>query len=339
VRFDAGTLNASGQPVTLAENVDVENTGAAQMSVSPNGTLVLAPSQAPPVRMVLVGLDGKRTVLGEVLPDASGPRVSRDGKQVTFAAATGGRGRDVYVADLSDVSHPRKVISNANFPVFSPDGQWLAFGSLGTTRENGEEALFIQRADGSGEARLIVKPGRAPENWIEGDQGFTFITHRGAANNYDAWAYSATHKEVEPMAVVEESAQLSGAFSPDRKWHTYMSNESGDWQIYVQPYPKTGAKYQVTTSGGRSPMWLPDGRLVFERDGTIWTVSLQVAGGKPTFTNPEQRPIGGFIQPLLRRAWDVTPDGRLLLLFREGPRLDVVANVLNRLQPQGQAPR
>ena len=340
VRFDAAALKASGQPVTLAENIDVETTGVAQMSVSPNGVLVSSPSQAAPVRMALVSLDGKRTVLGDVAPDAAGPRVSHDGKQVAFGSASAaGRGRDIYVADLSNVSAARKVIANGNFPVFSPDGQWIAFGSLGTVRENGEEALFMQRADGSGEARLIVKPGRAPENWIDGEQGFTFITHRGGANNYDAWAYSATRKEVEPMAVVEESAQLSGAFSPDRKWHSYMSNESGDWQVYVQPYPKTGAKYQVTTNGGRSPMWLPDGRLVFEHDGGISSVSLQATAGKPSFTNLQQHPISGFIQPLLRRSWDVMPDGRLLMLFRDGPKIDVTSNVTDLIQPRGQASR
>ena len=338
VRFDAATLKTSGQPFIVAERVAVtQNTGAARVSVSPNGVLVLAASQAAPVRMALVGLDGTRTVLGEVLPDAFGPRLSRDGKQVAFASAAGGS-RDIYVADLANVSAPRRVISNGNSPVFSPDGQWIAFGSAGTSRENGEEALFIQRADGSGEARLIVKPGRAPEDWIEGDQGFTFNTHRGGANNYDAWAYSVTRKEVEPMAVIEESAQLSGAFSPDRKWHTYTSNESGDWQIYVQPYPKTGDKYPVTKNGGGSSTWLPDGRLVFEHDGSIATVSLK-PGAQPEFTEPEMHPISGFVQQGLRRAWDVTPDGRLLMLFRDGPRLEVVANVMNLMRPQAQASR
>jgi Tol biopolymer transport system component len=339
-RFDANGLKlTTGQPVTLAQGVNVEATGAAQVSVSPNGTLVYAGSQAAPVRMALVSLDGKRTVLGDVLPDTSGPRLSRDGKLVTFAATTpGGRARDIYVADLTNIAGARKVIANANFPVFSPDSQWIAFGGLGTTRDNLGETLYMQRADGSGEAQLIVRPGRAPENWIEGEQGFTFITHRGGANNYDAWAYSPTKKEVEPMAVVEESAQLSGAFSPDRKWHSYMSNESGDWQVYVQPYPKTGAKFQVTTNGGRSPMWLSDGRLVYERDGSIMTVSMR-PGTPPTFGQPESHPISGFIQPLLRRAWDVSPDGRLLMLFRDGPRIDVVTNVTSRVPAPSQAAR
>ncbi|MEQ1757579.1 MAG: hypothetical protein ABL986_04620 [Vicinamibacterales bacterium] len=297
-RFDATTLKLSGSPVTLAEGVlTAVTTGAAQVAVSPNGVLVVGSPDAPPVRMALVRLDGTRTVLGEVMADAAGPRLSKDGTRVAFAAATPGvRGRDIYIAELSDVSRPRKVIANATFPVFSPDGQWLAFGSLGTTRENGEEALFLQRADGSGEARLIAKPARAPENWREGEQGFTFISHRGGANNYDLWAYNPDRKEVEPLVTVDETAQLSGAFSPDRRWFSYMSNESGDWQVWVQPYPRTGQKFQVTTTGGRSPMWLPDGRLVFELDGHIATVTMQ-PGSTPRFGPVESHAIAGFVQP------------------------------------------
>ncbi len=327
-RFDAATLTLAGRATTVAADVVVTaSTGAAQFAVSDGGVLVVAPDEVAPVKMVLVALDGRRTDLGDVLSGSAAPRVSSDGKRVAFVnQPPGTRVRDIYVADLADVSHPRKVIADATFPVFSPDGQWLAFGSLNTAREGGEEALFIQRSDGSGEARLIAKPARAPENWRAGAQGFTFITHRGGANNYDLWAYNPDTKEVEPLVTIDETAQLSGAFSPDRKWFSYMSNESGDWQVWLQPYPRTGAKFQVTTTGGRSPMWLPDGRLVFEHRSGIATVTLQ-PGATPSVSQPEEHPISGFIQPLLRRSWDVTPDGRLLMLFRDGPRLDVITGV------------
>lgn len=324
-RFETASLKPAGQPAIVGRGVAVaSSTGMAELSVAPSGALVYGSNEAAPVRMALVSLDGQRTVLGDVLADANAPRVSRDGRQVAFSAATpGSRGRDIYVADIGSVSTARKVISSGTFPVFSPDGQWLAFGSLNTAREAGEEALFMQRADGSGEARLIAKPARAPENWREGDQGFTFITHRGGANNYDLWAYNPDRKEVEPLVTVDETAQLSGAFSPDRKWFAYMSNESDDWQVWLQPYPKTGAKFQVTSGGGRSPMWLPDGRLVFEQGSAIATVTVS-AGVTPVFSDPVRHPVTGFIQPLLRRSWDVMPDGRLLMLFRDGPRLQVI---------------
>lgn len=308
-------------PTTLATNVQTSRTsGAAQFSVSANGVVAYVRATALPISLALVGLDGARTVLGEVPAGTTAPRVSADGNRVTFAAAA-----QIYVADINNVAGARKVISNGTFPLFSPDGQWLAFGSLGTPRESGQEVLFMQRADGSGEAEVIAKPARAPEHWPAGDQGFTFITHRGGANNYDLWVYSVKNKEVEPLAVVNESAQLSSSFSPDRKWVSYMSTESGDWQVYVQPYPATGAKYQVTTQGGRSPMWAGSDRLIYDNDGRMFSISLNLGTPTPTFGKAEAMPVEGYIQPLLRRNWDLTPDrSKLLMLFRPGPQINIV---------------
>ena len=105
---------------------------------------------------------------------------------------------------------------------------------------------------------------------------------------------------------------------------TWVLRPAGDWEVWVQPYPKTRAKFQVTTNVGRSPLWLPDGSLVFEQSSGISTVTMQ-PGPTPQFSQPDVHPITGFIQPLLRRAWDVAPDGRLLMMFRDGPRLAITA--------------
>ena len=232
------------------------------------------------------------------------------------------------MAELSNLAGARRVIANGTFPLFSPDGQWLAFGSLGTKRDGGIEELFRQRADGSGQAELLVKPGRAPEHWPAGDQGFSFITHRGTANNYDLWTYSVKDKEVTPLAVVDVSAQLSSQFSPDMRWVAYMSSEAGDWQLFAQPVPNpTGVKYQLTTEGGRFPMWSTDGRqLIYEHDGRMFSAPFQ-AGTQPKIGKPVELPVGGFIQPLIRRNYDMTPDGKsFLMLFRPGPQIEVVSN-------------
>ncbi len=324
--FDARTL-ALGSPVQVATGVASDAATLAPLfSVSASGALAFVSSDAAPIQLERVGLDGARTPLGAVPTGTTAPRVSHDGRKVTFAAAG-----MIYVADLDNVPGAKQVIANGTFPLFSPDDQWLAFGSLNTRRNNGEERLFIQRADGSGEAELVVKPGRAPEHWPAGDQGFTFITHRGGANNYDLWVYSPEKKEVEPLVVVNESAQLSSALSADRKWAAYMSTESGDWQLYVQPYPATGTKYQVTTGGGRSPMWSADGRIVFDNDGKLFAVPVTL-GATPSFGPPVELPVSGHIQPLLRRNWDMMPNGReMLMLFRPGPKVNVLTDWTGRV--------
>ena len=328
VRFDAKRLATVGDPVAVVENVRASgSTGTAQFSVSANGSLAYVSGRSVPVQLGLVSLDGTRKMLGPVPDGTSAPRVSSDGRQVTFAAAG-----DIYVAELANVASARRVIEAGTFPLFSPDGQWLAFGSLGTKRDGGIEEVFLQRADGSGQAELLAKPARAPEHWLS-QQEFSFISHRGPAEDYDLWTYSLPDKGVTPVSVIPKSAQLSSRFSPDGHWVAYMSSESGDWQVYLQPYPATGAKYQVTKQGGRLPMWSADGReIYYEWDGRMLSIPVHI-GSEMTFGEPSALPVTGYIQPLLRRNYDMTPDGKqFVMLFRAGPQVDVISNFVDGLK-------
>ena len=339
VAFDAQRLATTSDAAVIASDVQSaasagapgapgpRSSGVPIFAVAENGAVVYARARQATLQLGLVGLDGKRTMLGEVPAGTGAPRFSADGKKITYAAAG-----EVYVSDASNLLSAKKVISNATFPLLSPDGVWLAFGTLGTSRENGEETIWMQRADGSGEPQLIVKPGRAPESWVADAEGFTFITHRGGANNYDGWGYSVAKKEVEPLAVVDESGQLSTSLSPDRKWLAYMSSETGDWQVFVQPYPGlngNGRKFQATKAGGRSPMWVSPTQIVFDRDGQMYSMTVQLTGTTPVFGEPQAIPVTGYIQPLLRRNWDLKHDGQnsqFLMLFRDGPQLQVVTD-------------
>jgi Tol biopolymer transport system component len=323
VPFDASRLQTTGQAVPVADNVQTAGiTGTAQFSVSANGSLAYVSGRAVPVQIGLVNLDGTRKMLGAVPEGTSAPRVSSDGKQVTFAAAG-----DIYVGELANPSAARRVITAGTFPLFSPDGQWIAFGSLNTKRDGGQEEVFVQRSDGSGEPQLVAKPARAPEHWFSDDE-FFFISHRGPAEDYDVWTYSLTEKGVTPISVVPKSAQLSSRFSPDRRWVAYMSSESGDWQIYVQPWPETGAKFQITKQGGRLPMWSADGQnLYYDWNGKMFSIPVR-PGTEVTAGQPSPLPITGYIQPLIRRNYDMTPDGKqFVMLFRAGPQIEVISKL------------
>jgi Tol biopolymer transport system component len=328
VRFDAAKLTTSGQPVPVVDNVRTARaTGTAQFDVSPNGTLAYLSGQAVPLQLGLVSLDGTRKMLGPVPEDTSAPRVSADGLKVTYAADG-----DIYVADLANLAGARKVITAGTFPLFSPDGQWLAFGSLGTKRDGGVEEIFVQRSDGSGQAELVAKPARAPEHWLNNEE-FSFISHRGGAENYDIWTYNLKEKGLTPVAVIPQSAQLSSRFSPDHKWVTYMSSESGDWQVYLQPWPETGVKYQVTKQRGRLPMWSADGRAIYyDWDGKMFAVPVNF-GSDVTFGPSSPLPVTGYIQPLIRRNYDMTSDlKQFVMLFRAAPRVEVISNLFDDLK-------
>jgi serine/threonine-protein kinase len=332
VQFDARRLQTSGQAVPVVDNVLMAGiTGTAQFSVSSDGSLAWVSTRPAALQLGLVSLDGTRKMLGPVPDEADAPRVSSDGKRVTFAA-----GGDIWVADLDNLSSVRRVITAGKYPVLSPDGQWIAFGASYTKRDGGQEEIFVQRADGSGEAELVAKPARAPEHWFSNKE-FSFISHRGSAEDYDIWTYSLAEKGVTPISVAPKSAQLGSRFSPDSHWVAYMSSESGDWQIYVQPFPATGAKYQVTKQGGRLPMWSAEGRnLYYDWDGKMYSIPVQLGTGV-TAGQPSLMPISGYIQLRIRRNYDLMPDGRqFVMLFRAGPRIEVLSNLFDDLKRRSQ---
>ena len=278
VRFDVKKLETTGPPVSVIDDVLMANggaTGAAQFTVSDNGVLAYISKRydpnVVPNQLALVGFDGTRKMLGKLPTGTWAPRISPDGQHVTFMA-----GGDIYTAELSNIAAARRIIPRANFPVYSPDGQWIAFES----QREGGESLYVQRADGSGQAELVEKPGRAPEQWPAGDQGFSFISFRGDGTDYDLWTYSVKEKAVMPLVVVPKSGEISSQFSPDGHWFAYMSNESGEWQVYVQPYPTTGARYQVTTKGGRFPVWSNDSQeIIYEYDGKLFSTAVDARSG------------------------------------------------------------
>src|SRR5262249_26297779 len=142
----------------------------------------------------------------------------------------------------------------------------------------------------------------------------------GDAGDYDIWTYSLQTKKATPLIVIPPSAQSGSRFSPDGKWMAYESNESGRAEVYVEPYPRTGKRFQVTKSGGARPLWAPDStKIYFDNNAgnSVRMFSVDVRT-QPEFTvsNPQSMPITGFAQPAgtYRRQYDITPDGKQFLM-------------------------
>lgn len=108
-------------------------------------------------------------------------------------------------------------------------------------------------------------------------------------------------------------AESGARFSPDGRWVAYESNESGPTEIYVQSFPLSGAKWQVSTAGGTLPQWRQDGKeLLYLADGRLMSVPVQAS---PTFTPGTPTPL--FQVPLLNMQnaprYGVSPDGQRFL--------------------------
>jgi len=277
------------------------------------------------VQLVLVDMQGQKTVLGELPDSVVAPRVSPDGKQVAFeltdppASATATAGSTVYVADLDKLDKrralPQTIIEPRNFsPVWSPDEQWIVFQGSG----NGSDDLFRARViANSTEQPLYIGDGRSPQS-IDRNGRVTFLTLTGD-KDYGISQLEPGMRKVTRLVDQPGSAQYSSAISPDGRWIAYASDESGRPEVWLEPLPSSGKRLQLTRNGGSHPQWSPDGaKLYFDQDDQLFQMDIATSG-ELKVGDPVALPIKGFRQTELRRQYDLTPDGKgFVMLFPEG---------------------
>ena len=260
-------------------NADAFVTGSAQFSLSDSGSLVYIPGQVaalPQYQLGYVDRSGSVKPLGLPLLAYADLRLSPDGRQLAFAV-NDGKEQNVWVYELSGASSMRRLTFGGSLnhdPVWSEDGERILFRS----NREGDIGVFWQRADGAGAPERLLKPdsgvsGLAPESWVPRDQRFFFVTVKGG--DFDVWIYSLQDKKASPVIVVPSSAQNVASISPDGRWLAYESDETGRMEIYVQPFPGTGGKFQITKDGGTYPLWSRDGKELFYLNlGRLFSVAF-----------------------------------------------------------------
>ena len=290
-------------------------------AATPTTAVAKAPLPAPtPFELALVDLQGQKKSLGTLPRYVFAPRVSPDGTSVAFeladepTAANQPQVLRLYVAELGKLDKRRAlqptVTSSQNLaPVWSDDGEWIAFMAQG----NGADEIFWQRSDGSIQPKLLVD-GRAPEGLYKG-RTLVFITRTGD-RDYGISSLDLNTKKVTRLIDRPGSEQHSSRISPDGRWIAYSSNETGRQEVWLEPYPVTGKRYQLTRDGGRHPVWAPDSKTIyFDLGGKMYRLALSLSADAATAATPVELPISGFQQGENRRQFDITPDGRAFLML------------------------
>ena len=276
--------------------------------------------QAPAsLELALVDVDGTKNVLGQLPPSVYAPRVSPDGRRVAFETRdpSGPDGPRLWTAELSSIGarQPLPVVAGpVNWaPMWTPDGARLVFIVSG---ERGD-AVYRRRADGTGNAEHLIDT-RAGEGWNAGGSQMRFLTLTGN-RDYGISLFDMASRTVTRLVDLPGSAQHSSAMSPDGKWMAYASNETGRYEVWIEPFPPTGARAQLTRDGGSHPLWLPDGQsLYFDRDHQMFRLAVNTHD-LSSRVEPAPLPIKGFAQAEYRRQFDLMPDGRqFLVLFPAG---------------------
>jgi len=146
-------------------------------------------------------------------------------------------------------------------PVWSPDGTYVAFAS----KRLGSTDLYRKTANQAGQDELLARSG-IPTDWSR--DGFIIFEQRSPETKYDVFALPVSGDKKPIPLLHNESNEIEGTVSPDSRWLAYASDESGSYQVYVQPFmpapskPSTG-KWQISIGGGRGPHWRGDSREMF----------------------------------------------------------------------------
>ena len=335
-RFDPDALSLSGEAVPLPfGNVSYMSSKALSiLSVSLNGTLAYLPSSDTDAAARLVWVDARGREDGE-LGDPGGytdAALSPDGKHVAVVR-TMPDGNDLWLVDTADGRLSRFTFhpGSHGFPHWSRDSRQVAY-----FREfNGVGHVCIKSLDGA--ERCPVLPARQWQiPYGFSPDGMTLLTWlQTPAAGGDIYTMSLGPKPALTALVATSFDERSPAFSPDGKWLAYQSNASMRGEIYVRRYPATTEQWQVSTSGGESPMWSPDGKEIFYGSGdTIMHVRFD-GGATPgkeamLFRIPGHRTprlSGALSRPVLS---GITADGqRFLLLLGTDQPLPSINIVLN----------
>jgi Tol biopolymer transport system component len=138
-----------------------------------------------------------------------------------------------------------------------------------------------------------------------------------AVKNTELWYLTSRDWQSKPFLQAKGSIR-NAQFSPDGKWVAYSSNETGNWEIYVSPFPGANSKWQVSREGGEEPRWRRDGKELFylSREGKMMAVAVNTSSnfeaGTPVtlFQTHTRQPIS-FMDAF---SYDVTTDGQRFLI-------------------------
>ncbi len=336
--FDLERLEVAGSSVPVLEDVgrDIIAGDAGQFSLSKDGSLLYASGTllAIPGELVWVDRHGVEQPVAEGLRGYFDPRLSPDGQRLAVSIV-GENGYDVWVFALGRGTLTRLTFGGTSIRfIWSRDGERVIFGS---NRGGGDFNIFSKLADGSGTAEQLTTGAYRVPTSISSD-GKTIVFRQNSDITGRDIGMVRLEGESEPEMLLQTPfEEHTGMLSPDDRWLTYVSNESGREEIYVRPFPDLGGKWQVSTDGGTEPMWSRDGRELFYRNGDkMMAVAIstepELAPGKPTLLF-EGRYLSGVSAGNPATNYDVAPDGRFVMIrTAEGSGLTQINVVLNWLE-------
>lgn len=325
-RFDANRLELRGDPFPIVPDVGFNPiTLHTLFSVSNDGTLAYVPAGATKTQLTWFARDGKE--IGPVgLPgNYNSVALSSDGRRIAYDQASPKGDLDIWVLETEPGISSRFTFGpGANwFPVWSPDGSRIVFSSL----RGAPPTLYQKLTSGAGAEEPLLKPDRPkiPSSWSTDGKFLVFGT-LDPKTKWDIWILPM-FGDRRPFPFAEtEFDERTGEISPDGHWIAYASDESGNPEVYVRPFPTGPGKWQISKDGASEPHWRRDGKELFYLSGDQRLVAVDVSADPPAFHVGVSTPLftarlTGLDSQYVWNRYAITPDGGRFLLNKTGENL------------------
>ena len=336
--FDAKRRTPVGAAFPVVSDIGTRLSFQVKMfDVAPNGTLAYVPRRQQNDRGALLQVDrkGAPTQLFEFDRIFDLPRLSPDGRRLAFRAPA--PNCDIWMRDLERGVNTRLTYEGDNHGIaWFPDGSRLAFARGG---EDGLWEVMAASVDGTGSVEVLSDTSipRASVTSMSPDSKFLLVGSNGDTA-VDVYLVDIAARSARPLlnSRFEEAAAV---FSPDGRYIAYVSNDSGRDEVYLQSFPALDRREQISTDGGRSPLWSRDGRELFYRqDRQLLSVEVSTQPalriGRPELLFDSELSTAGL--PIWAN-YELSADGQSFLMLRDqggagGAEVHIVLNWLSELE-------
>jgi DNA-binding winged helix-turn-helix (wHTH) protein/Tol biopolymer transport system component len=311
--FDVSQLRLTGGPSTIAGNVSPPLMTNGSVISAARGDLLAFGGPARKEHLVWFGRAGQQLGIIEAPGLLQNPALSPDQKQILAQSDDGPRS-GVWLADLEGGGQSQ-IAANGSVPLWSPDGARIAFTS---GKIAGIDDIFVRSAENDGKEELLLQtPATKHVHDWSPDGRYLVYVDTNPRTKIDLWLLPMFGAR-KPIPFLRTPAnEMQAQVSPDDHWIAYASDESGVWEVYVQPFPaQGGVRHTISVGGGSEPQWRRDGRELFylAADHTLMAVDVTPGGtwraGRPKALFRTRVPEGA----MPRNHYAVTADGQRFVI-------------------------
>jgi serine/threonine protein kinase/WD40 repeat protein len=327
--FDIRRLAATGPAARTIDGIKSDvSRGSAQLTLSRTGTMAYIPGRNTFDARPIAWMDrtGTLAALRAEPADWYNAEFSPDGRRIAMEIRGAGHS-DIWVYDWprGTLTRVTSETTNEESPVWTPDGARLVYRSFRSSTDPSGNTISWKRADGTGDAKVLIhsKAALSPGSWHPRKKLLSYVATMPGTGD-DVMILPVEDDEAggwkagKPTAFVNSAArERAPTFSPDGRWLSYTSNESGQDEVYVRPFPGPGARVMVSSAGGHTSSWSrarPE--IVFTAHGVDYMQVLMVARyrvEKESFVVDKPRPWAErptTVRTLLgSRMYALHPDG------------------------------